>query len=1112
MSEPTTLSEYWDLAAIDPEKRNNAALSLINKLAALHAEYTTEIKTVQDFQAQSAPDISYALKRLLRGLSSSRDGARQGFAVALTELLRLLKLPTVFILELLFEISEKNGTKTGQEEREFYFARLFGYQAIAQSGMLGSELTTEADIQTITGSIVKISKTKDYLRDVCAQIMITVLENCQASPLKKEFSQIILDSFLKDGIVDSDDVWFAVEASRIEGIPSFENLLSDWKKGNVLYPKNKAKLLDVLKNSTYHNTAILHPVFTSIISVISESSTTISLFEFWSAIEESFFNSSHERKFIGFQIFLEILSRVTTDKVPVLFTQNFLRCLINSLSSKETFLFKQARHTTSQLCEFASQNPAAALPLVMQLLGKHGHFKFDQITKTKTVETILSELTTEGIESFLEYLTKVFFDPTLLSSSTEGDVNNIRLWAVEQMYLFIRTGKIHKEEKWITYIVKFMITHGFFVVLKSEKDEIIKKVEPELSPACQASIREKVLSSLAYLKTISFKTDGSSAQPGHLANGNTWVFTILEIVEKMKKNKNLKLAVPLEEEAKNAVEAAWTSIQNISSQMKVKDDVKNELAGFKLLLTHTALNIHHIQDESVDLVKEIQDCYNLMYPQSVKGQNKKRKQEDTEEELAPVEVLTDILISFLAKSSAVQRGLASDVFKIFAGKATEKVVELFFDVLTAKAGVQGAEELFEDEDEMLEDEMLEDEEGDESEESEEEDAELEDDDDQEPVDEELKKKIQEALEMENDVEMEDLDDEGMAAFDSKLAEIFSQRREMKNVKKGNFRFNSESKENVLHFKLRVLDLMDIFFKANIQRPIVLTAIPPLIKLYLETSGSEENKVLHNKIGTLLQTRLSNSKELPEISDCTLALEILADVHKLSAKVADLKAASVYSGIAIFVTKTITRASAKEETAPAKSKKQKTETKKSNVRKAAEIYEHSFTQFMTAKNSKIRHVLFADLAQRCNSMAWEILPHMIESTLQKNKPISFSLVKAYEIIVATFKNLNSELEVSLKSDIAKLLSKLSQGVVEVIEKAPTVNEGGVYGLPKDRIKATLKSFAAVVRRFKKLYEPAEYAKIFDSEKLKSSIQKFADHERYQKVASLKGLTAQILQLF
>jgi DNA polymerase phi len=55
---------------------------------------------------------------------------------------------------------------------------------------------------------------------------------------------------------------------------------------------------------------------------------------------------------------------------------------------------------------------------------------------------------------------------------------------------------------------------------------------------------------------------------------------------------------------------------------------------------------------------------------------KKRKAE----ELEPVEVLADLLISFLAKNSAMMRTLSSEVFKVFAPKFTPKVLEIIFEV------------------------------------------------------------------------------------------------------------------------------------------------------------------------------------------------------------------------------------------------------------------------------------------------------------------------------------------------------------------------------------------------------------------------------------------------
>lgn len=174
----------------------------------------------------------------------------------------------------------------------------------------------------------------------------------------------------------------------------------------------------------------------------------------------------------------------------------------------------------------------------------------------------------------------------------------------------------------------------------------------------------------------------------------------------------------------------------------------------------------------------MEECYGLIFVDSVEKGGKKRKADSDEDEetLAPVEVLVDILFSFLAKPSSVLRSLSSDVFKVFSGKCTSKVIDLFFEVLGAQGGVAGAEELFEDEAEAgdmdVEDESEDDGESDEE------------TDDEAPVDEVLKAKIQAALATDVEQDLEDLNDDDMAVFDSKLAEIFGQRKAIKNVKKG----------------------------------------------------------------------------------------------------------------------------------------------------------------------------------------------------------------------------------------------------------------------------------------------------------------------------------------
>jgi DNA polymerase phi len=249
-------------------------------------------------------------------------------------------------LDLLHDITEKNGTSSGQEEREFYFARLFGYQSFGLSGMLSRPSTTLDDISLICENIIKYSNKKNYLQTACCAVLLVVLEAAQAHEYKDEMTRTILEKYLKVNHDSPDAVWFVLEAKKLTNYHQWSALLPDWKNGEILSKKNKGKLINSLISSTYHDTA-LHPVFKALIfALVKECDPkNLQLFEFWDEIGEAFFNSSHDRKFMGFQIFQEILPSITSEQVPLIFTPHFMRCLINSLSSKETYLNKKARQT-----------------------------------------------------------------------------------------------------------------------------------------------------------------------------------------------------------------------------------------------------------------------------------------------------------------------------------------------------------------------------------------------------------------------------------------------------------------------------------------------------------------------------------------------------------------------------------------------------------------------------------------------------------------------------------------------------------------------------------------------------------------------------------------------
>ena len=99
----TTLPLFWDLSSASKKDRINASLKLVGALEQFQANFVPQtpipgtsgsddddeedegaIKS-DELDLQNAQDVSYSIRRLIRGLASPRGSSRLGFAVALTE-------------------------------------------------------------------------------------------------------------------------------------------------------------------------------------------------------------------------------------------------------------------------------------------------------------------------------------------------------------------------------------------------------------------------------------------------------------------------------------------------------------------------------------------------------------------------------------------------------------------------------------------------------------------------------------------------------------------------------------------------------------------------------------------------------------------------------------------------------------------------------------------------------------------------------------------------------------------------------------------------------------------------------------------------------------------
>ena len=131
------LNCFWDLVSDDPSLRQVAARGILQYLENPQRTRANE---------EAAKDVAYTVKRLVRGLSSSRESARLGFATCLVEVLRMPQVQPREVMGLIDESTRVTGSVKRADERDLVFGRLFGLLAVVRSGRIDDDAETCEDI------------------------------------------------------------------------------------------------------------------------------------------------------------------------------------------------------------------------------------------------------------------------------------------------------------------------------------------------------------------------------------------------------------------------------------------------------------------------------------------------------------------------------------------------------------------------------------------------------------------------------------------------------------------------------------------------------------------------------------------------------------------------------------------------------------------------------------------------------------------------------------------------------------------------------------------------------------------------------------------------------
>eukprot|EP00049_Salpingoeca_infusionum_P022729 m.8425 g.8425 ORF g.8425 m.8425 type:complete len:1445 (+) comp5355_c0_seq1:141-4475(+) len=169
---------FWELAAPQESIRIDATVKLIAIVA--HSQQEAE-------DDELCSNGKYALQRLMRGVASNRDGARQGFSTALCQLLRTFE-QQVDVDELLTSILTTTAIDAHKhaDAREFETGRIFAIGAIVRSKVLASQPEVlSKHIEAIMSLFFSLAKRFSFHSDLVAGVLADLVQQVDSTTFEK---------------------------------------------------------------------------------------------------------------------------------------------------------------------------------------------------------------------------------------------------------------------------------------------------------------------------------------------------------------------------------------------------------------------------------------------------------------------------------------------------------------------------------------------------------------------------------------------------------------------------------------------------------------------------------------------------------------------------------------------------------------------------------------------------------------------------------------------------------------------------------------------------------------------------------------------------------------
>ena len=847
---------YDDLADEVQDVRIKAAGELIKNLSTLSSDHTARQDSAE--------------KRLIKGLCSGRKAARLGFSIALTEVFRQRLKPggdnDLFdLLDRILKLTQPEGNVSGQEKRDHLIGRRFALQAVLQSDVALRMDLPDQQWENLLRQVFQLGAEKSWLRRDCGSMLYEYLES-RGSKLSTARIRNVIEIASEYNQLKTPEgigLWLIIR-NQFEEVALPTGI---WHKDNPLASKERATLSKILLEDVIGDDlktkragarqSNLSFVWAVLLSNLFEREESKDFGKFWEqCVVSTMFSSSSstERRSLGLQVFALAIASAPLSQLPTVCHPNIIRCILDQRSDPNRFLFEATKTSLNQVVSLAKQKPEAVGVLVPNLLS-NGALNFDQLSKTKTIESLIHH----ADDAALKNLVTVVIHKIITTSGT-------------------RDSEVDIERR--------MLADILLVTVRSHKDSrtSLPTTVPEKDPASEPWLQYllRALSEVAY--------NGSLPQ----SSSNI-------VQARLTSCLNSLMDAPLEQASRAPVLVAWYALGCKITSAGADGEIANTLQdakacleksvaqrtnqpssqAFSLLFALGILQVYNGEADAVSILEDLVACYST-----------ERGSTDA------TTMLVELLLSFISKPSSLFRKLAEQVFEVLAPEITAESLQSLTDILAQKESLSGQKELFDDHGDEIEQlasdvEDVEDASDVElvngevasAQDSSEDDSDSSSDidggaaqaeDDEEAA---FDKKLADALgtaamDDDSDDDGSDMDDEQMMALEPHLATIFKDRQQKSSKKQD----RKDAKENIVNFKNRVLDLLTIYVKSQSASVLALDLILPLTTLVRTTTSKPTGEKAFAVLKQYFES-CSKNKSLPQPKDHEGCFAVLAALHE-----------------------------------------------------------------------------------------------------------------------------------------------------------------------------------------------------------------------------------------